>query len=181
MTTWVNTEHKEWYTIRAPSTFGGSELGETIASEGTDLIGQRVKTSLNEASSETPARKGRVSFKIADIENTDAWTELVYYELPQKYRNESLENGAELISFTGVVSDDGYTLEGELLVSEEALDSEAVRQSIADEFASREMDEVVDALVHGSLPVIDDDDDDGTGIEINSLSVTSHPHNKFDN
>ncbi len=169
-------EHKRWCDILAPETFGGEKIGSTIIRQDDDLIGNTVRTSLGELSDTEPKRNGRIVFEVTNVDGEESYTELLQYEMPQAERNLATNNGAVVVSMDGMETNDGYILEGNIVLRRPARwDTESLLDVIHKSMAKSEMPDVLQSLMNASFT----HNIESRGIpevEFESLVVTKRPH-----
>jgi len=71
---------KKWFSIFAPKSFGGAELGQSYVVTPQDLMGKVVKVNLSKVS-RVRSQNMRLKFEITEIRDEQGFTEPVSYEL----------------------------------------------------------------------------------------------------
>ncbi|HDQ59958.1 MAG TPA: hypothetical protein ENN30_02075 [Candidatus Woesearchaeota archaeon] len=95
---------KSWYRLIAPKVFNRNQIGETIASDEKKLVGRIVNTHFSEASGDVTKHYIKLKLQIRKIENGDAETEIVGYEVSKPFlqrmirrRSTRVDNYVDLI------------------------------------------------------------------------------------
>ncbi len=102
---------KEWYDILAPSIFGSSEIGETLASEPEKLKGRVIETTLGDLINDFSKSHVKVLFKIKEVEDHEAKTEFVGHDMSREYiRGQVRRRTTKIDCITTVTTSDGHKL-----------------------------------------------------------------------
>lgn len=98
---------KKWYTITASANFNEKPLGETLSYEPEKLVGRVVSVNLSNLTGNLKAQNIRVSFKVKEIKDNYAITELIGYEMSQSYVKRVVRTGRDRVdlSFIGMTKD----------------------------------------------------------------------------
>ena len=72
---------KKWFQIYASGEFKNGLIGETLSSDGNDLIGRGVKINLMNVTGNPKNQSINVGFKINEVKDEGAYTELISYSL----------------------------------------------------------------------------------------------------
>ncbi|MAG52857.1 MAG: hypothetical protein CMH62_02745 [Nanoarchaeota archaeon] len=72
---------KRWFTILSTSYFNNTEIGQTTVAESSSLIGKNVCISLMNLTQDIKAQNTKITFKIKEVKDEKALTELVKYEI----------------------------------------------------------------------------------------------------
>ena len=75
MTHLATKKIKEWYKIIAPPNFGEKEIGKTLATEPSKLIGKRVSLSAIELTDNFSKYYLKLNFKVSKVNNQMAFTD----------------------------------------------------------------------------------------------------------
>jgi small subunit ribosomal protein S3Ae len=76
---------KKWFKIIAPKILNQKEIGETLALEGEDLVGRRIKPSLRETTGNIRQGHVKTVLRISNVKGDQAYTELVGHEIQRDY------------------------------------------------------------------------------------------------
>ncbi|MFB6180936.1 MAG: hypothetical protein ABEJ93_03590 [Candidatus Nanohalobium sp.] len=76
---------KNWYEIQAPDIFDADTISETPAEKDSQVMGRRVKESLNEVMDDTDKYYADVSMKVTDVEGNKAFTEIDGMEVSSEF------------------------------------------------------------------------------------------------
>jgi small subunit ribosomal protein S3Ae len=76
---------KRWFKIIAPSILNQREIGETLALEGKNLIGRRIKPSLRETTGNIRQGHVKIVLMISEVKGDHANTRLVGHEIQRDY------------------------------------------------------------------------------------------------
>ena len=77
----IKKKKKKWYTILASSEFNKQVIAETISSDPKSLIGRTIKFSLMNLTREIKHQNIKIIFSINSVNENNALTEVVGYEL----------------------------------------------------------------------------------------------------
>ena len=77
----LKKKKKRWVSIISSSNFNNSEIGETITSEPSTLIGRNVAINLMNLTQDIKTQNTKIVFKIKEVKNDKLMTEIVKYEL----------------------------------------------------------------------------------------------------
>jgi len=81
----VKKKKKVWYNILSPKDFGDFTIAETLATEPSQLSGRVVKMSLMDLTNDPKKQNVQLTFKITDIKEKNASSDLIRYELMPSY------------------------------------------------------------------------------------------------
>lgn len=99
---------KEWYDILAPSMFGSSKIGETLASEPEKVKGRVLETSLGDLIDDFSKTHIKIFLKIKEIEDYKAKTEFVSHDMSREYvRSQVRRRATKVDVITDVTTSDG--------------------------------------------------------------------------
>lgn len=79
----VKKKPKKWYSILAPQEFKQIEIGETLTSSPNSLLGKTLKINLMQLTNDIKKQNVNITFKIIQIKDDKAFTEIKKYELLQ--------------------------------------------------------------------------------------------------
>lgn len=79
----LRKKKKRWLPIYSTKQFNNVEIGETLASEPSSLIGKNVSVSLMNLTQDIKSQNTKITFKITESKNDRFTTEIVRYELSQ--------------------------------------------------------------------------------------------------
>ena len=77
----LKKKKKKWMSILSTSHFNNSEIGETITSEPSTLVGRNVAINLMNLTQDIKTHNTKIVFKIKEVKNDRLMTEIVRYEL----------------------------------------------------------------------------------------------------
>jgi len=77
----MQIKKKKWFDVLAPQEFGGKVIATTIAAEESNLIGRKLILNLMYLLNDYKKHNAKVTFKINNVANGRAQTELLRYEL----------------------------------------------------------------------------------------------------
>ncbi len=102
---------KEWYDILAPSMFGSTKIGETLASEPEKVKGRVIETSLGDLVDDYSKSHIKIYFKVKEIEDHDAKTEFVGHDMSREYvRSQVRRRSTKIDTIANVTTKDGRKL-----------------------------------------------------------------------
>lgn len=98
---------KTWFNIVTPKEFGNYVIGETSAFEPQQLVGRNVKVSLMNLINDPKKQNIQITFKIKNVSDKNAVTEITAYELLPIYVKRMMRKGRKKIeiSFTAETKD----------------------------------------------------------------------------
>lgn len=103
---------KEWYDILAPSIFGSSKIGETLASDPEKVMGRVIETTLGDLIDDYSKSHIKVSFKVVDIEDHEANTDFIGHDMSREYiRSQVRRRTTKVDIITEVTTSDGAKLQ----------------------------------------------------------------------
>ncbi len=102
---------KKWFTLVAPKSFDKKPLGETPAEKSKILIGRIVKKTVDELTGQRKQRHITANFKVTEIRELNALTEIVGFEINNSYLRRMIRRRISKIEtvVTGTTKD-GKTL-----------------------------------------------------------------------
>ena len=102
---------KSWFTIIAPSNFGGVEIGETAANEPDAIVGRVVEASLFEITNNFEHQYVTLRFKITKVDGEVARTMFKGHEHLRDYLRSLTRRQTSKIDYVqDVITKDGYKL-----------------------------------------------------------------------
>ena len=93
----IKKKKKKWYTILASSEFNKQVIAETISSDPKSLIGRTIKFSLMNLTREIKHQNIKIIFSINSVNENNALTEVVGYELVPSFIKRITRTGREKI------------------------------------------------------------------------------------
>ena len=93
----IKKKKKKWYTILASSEFNKQVIAETISSDPKSLIGRTIKVSLMNLTREIKHQNIKITFSITNVDESNALTEVVGYELIPSFIKRITRTGREKI------------------------------------------------------------------------------------
>jgi len=91
---------KEWYPILAPKIFQNTVLGETPAYEPDKMVGKSMTKNLMELTNDVKRQNINVKFKVANVQNGKAFTDIVGYYMVQSSIRRMIRKNIEKISMS---------------------------------------------------------------------------------
>ncbi len=88
---------KKWYEVLSTHHFGNQVIGETVANEDKTLMGRLVKANLGNITKDIKLQNIKMSFKINEIKDGKANTEVKGYELATNYIKRIVRSGRSKI------------------------------------------------------------------------------------
>jgi len=88
---------KKWYSIISTKDFSNLEIGETLASEDKELIGKTVSLALGVITGQIRKQNVKVMFKIKEVREGKALTELIGCSLVPNYVKRCVRKGKSKI------------------------------------------------------------------------------------
>jgi len=79
------TKKRRWYNILATKNFGNTVIGETVSVDSANLIGRVVNYNLGMLTRDIKLQNVKVGFRVNKVEDNNALTEIVKYELINSY------------------------------------------------------------------------------------------------
>ena len=89
----VKKKKKRWYSLIAPKEFSNIEIGETLASEDKELHGRTISISLGVVTRQMRKNNVKVTFRVNEVKEGKAFTELIGYNLVPTYIKRSVRKG----------------------------------------------------------------------------------------
>ncbi len=93
----VKKKKKKWYTVLASSEFNKQVIAETISSDPKSLIGRTIKVSLMNLTREIKHQNIKIIFSINNVNESNALTEVIGYELIPSFIKRITRTGREKI------------------------------------------------------------------------------------
>lgn len=93
----LKVKKKIWFPIVATSHFNNVEVGETFIAQPSALIGRNVSYNLGLLMNDSKSQNVKVTFKIKEIKDNRALTELVKYEIASGSLKRMVHKGKEKI------------------------------------------------------------------------------------
>ncbi len=136
---------KKWFKIVAPSMFGGTGVGETLALEPEQLIGRVFETTLGDLIGDFSKSHIKLYFQVSRVDGERAMTDFVGHEMVRDYiRSQVRRRVGKVDNIQSVVTQDSYKMRVSAMVT-------TVRrvQSTKLEEIRREMRKVIEARADG--------------------------------
>ncbi|MDO8556545.1 MAG: hypothetical protein Q7R96_05235 [Nanoarchaeota archaeon] len=108
----IKLKKKRWLTIVAPTSFNSQELGETTCERPEQLIGRKLVINLMSLTNDPKKQNVQVEFKIVNVANDQAETQIVGYELSGAYVKKVIRrSGGKVEDSFSVVTKDNITFQ----------------------------------------------------------------------
>lgn len=102
---------KEPYEILAPSMFGSTKIGETLAAEPEQVENRILETSLSDLTGDFSKSHVKLRFKVNRVEDGKASTEFIGHDTSREYvRSQIRRRAAKIDHMTDATSNDGRKL-----------------------------------------------------------------------
>jgi small subunit ribosomal protein S3Ae len=102
---------KDWYTINAPTYFGGVNIGSTPSEEPDKLIGRVIKSTLYDITGDFSQQHLIMYFQIVELKGNEAKTTFKGHEYSQDYLKSLIRRRSSRVdSIIQVTTKDGYIL-----------------------------------------------------------------------
>jgi len=102
---------KDWYSIVAPSYFGGTDLGSIPAEESASLVGRVVDSTLYELTNDFAHQYLKMYFQVSNIEGKTAQTIFKGHEYSRDYLRSLVRRRTTRIdTLVNITTKDGYQL-----------------------------------------------------------------------
>lgn len=102
---------KQWFEVLAPSAFGESKIGETLALEPKQLVGRVMETTLGDLIDDFSKSHIKLYFQIERVEDNRARTKFVGHEMARDYiRSQIRRRASKVEGIYSVTTQDGYRL-----------------------------------------------------------------------
>ncbi len=99
---------KEWYDILAPSMFGSTKIGETLASDPEKVIGRIVETSLGDLIDDFSKTHIKILLKIKEVDDNEAKTEFIGHDMSREYiRSQVRRRATKIDVIEDIKTEDG--------------------------------------------------------------------------
>ena len=93
----IKKKKKKWYTVLSSAEFNKQVIAETISSDPKSLIGRTIKFSLMNLTREIKHQNIKIIFSINSVNENNALTEIVGYELVPSFIKRITRTGREKI------------------------------------------------------------------------------------
>src|SRR3989338_1252856 len=99
---------KKWYEILATNHFNNQPIGETVANDDKSLIGRIIEANLGSLTRDAKLQNIKIKFKINEVKDGKAYTEIKGCELVNNYIKRITRSGRSKIddSFLFITKDD---------------------------------------------------------------------------
>lgn len=102
---------KEWYDIMAPTMFGSTKIGETMATEPKQIKGRILETTLGDLIDDFSKSHVKLRFKLKEVQDDKVSTEYLGHDLSREYVRSQVRRWATKVDcITDVTSKDGQKL-----------------------------------------------------------------------
>lgn len=151
---------KGWYDIVAPPMFGSAKIGETIASDPSQLTGRVFETTLGDLIEDFSKSHIKLYFQVKGLEEGRALTSFIGHDLARDYIRSQIRRRATRISdVSTVTTQDGYRLRVSSLITTlrriQSSQLEAIRRDmrkvVGARAGERTFDQFVQEVVLGKL------------------------------
>jgi len=89
---------KVWYELYAPPMFGGTRIGETLASDPQKLLGRKVEVSLGDLVQDVSKAYLKLFFQVVRVDGEKAYTDFVGHDLAQHFLRSQVRRRATKIT-----------------------------------------------------------------------------------
>ncbi|MFB0500468.1 MAG: 30S ribosomal protein S3ae [Candidatus Hadarchaeaceae archaeon] len=151
---------KGWYDIIAPPMFGNAKIGETLASDSSQLIGRVFETTLGDLIEDFSKSHIKLYFQVKGVEEGRALTSFISHDMARDYIRSQIRRRATRISdISTVTTQDGYRLRVSAIITTlrrvQSSQLEAIRRDmrkvVAARAGERTFDQFVQEVVLGKL------------------------------
>lgn len=151
---------KGWYDIIAPPMFGNAKIGETLASDSSQLIGRIFETTLGDLIEDFSKSHIKLYFQVKGVEEGRALTSFISHDMARDYIRSQIRRRATRISdISTVTTQDGYRLRVSSIITTlrrvQSSQLEAIRRDmrkvVQDRARERTFDQFVQEVVLGKL------------------------------
>ncbi len=151
---------KGWYDIIAPPMFGNAKIGETLASDSSQLIGRIFETTLGDLIEDFSKSHIKLYFQVKGVEEGRALTSFISHDMARDYIRSQIRRRATRISdISTVATQDGYRLRVSSIITTlrrvQSSQLEAIRRDmrkvVQDRAGERTFDQFVQEVVLGKL------------------------------
>lgn len=88
---------KIWFSILGTKHFNNTEIGETLVSEPSSLVGKNISLNLGNLTNDVKLQNVKITFKIKEVKDSKALTEIVKYEVVQTSLKRMVHKGKNKI------------------------------------------------------------------------------------
>lgn len=100
---------KEWYKVIGPDMFGKSQVGETLSSNPSNLMGRAIETTLGDLTNNFSKQNTKLKFEVDQVAGDSAYTKFVGHELTSDYIRSLVKRRTSRIdAIVDVTTRDGY-------------------------------------------------------------------------
>ena len=99
----VKKKKKKWYKVISPPEFKGTVIGETPAVEASEVKGRVFKINLSSLTNDLKKQNIVISFKVADVSQSEVKTETIKYELNNVHVKRLVRRGKEKIDDSFII------------------------------------------------------------------------------
>jgi len=149
---------KKWFTLIAPKAFEKKPLGETPAEKSKTLIGRTVKKTVDEFTGQRKQRHITASFRIKEIRELNALTEIIGFEINHSYLRRMIRRRVSKIEtvVTGTTKDSKTLRVKAVAVSARRIEKtkeKAIRKIMTDtllvEIARKTQEQLLQEMIFG--------------------------------
>jgi len=151
---------KGWYDIIAPPMFGNAKIGETLASDSSQLIGRIFETTLGDLIEDFSKSHIKLYFQVKGVEEGRALTSFISHDMARDYIRSQIRRRATRISdVSTVTTQDGHKLRVSSIITTlrrvQSSQLEAIRRDmrkvVEARAGERTFDQFVQEVVLGKL------------------------------
>jgi len=104
MATKLASKHKKtWFSIMSPNEFGNYVIGETPVSEPQQLLERNIQVNLMSLLNDPKKQNVQLTFKIKNVREKSATTEIMRYDLSPSYLKRLMRGGRDKVEDSFVV------------------------------------------------------------------------------
>ena len=151
---------KGWYDIIAPPMFGSAKIGETLASDSSQLIGRVFETTLGDLIEDFSKSHIKLYFQVKGVEEGRVLTSFISHDMARDYIRSQIRRRATRISdVSTVTTQDGHRLRVSSIITTlrrvQSSQLEAIRRDmrkvVEARAGERTFDQFVQEVVLGKL------------------------------
>jgi small subunit ribosomal protein S3Ae len=152
---------KEWYTIKSPEMFDNRQIAETIADDGSKVIGRVTEVTLHDLTGDFSKMHIKLRFKVDDVKGFDAHTRFIGHNLTSDYiRRLTRRKRSKMDGVFDVQTKDGAIVrvkpmaitESRIQVSQQQALRAIMAQVIARTAKRKYLSDFIGDMIHGNLP-----------------------------
>lgn len=147
---------KVWYDLYAPPMFGGTRIGETLASEPEKLLGRKVEVSLGDLVQDVSKSYLKLFFQVVKVDGEKAYTDFVGHDLAQHFlRSQVRRRATKITHILTVRTKDGREIQlTSVVMTVRKISREkvrAIRSEITDLLTTRASERTFDQFVQEAV------------------------------